>query len=151
MIVGPSPATREQTDFAIAKMNEWLTNLTNDQSTDPVMSRIARARPADLTDGCYLANGQRIEETQSLTEGECSKLYPPFASPRMIAGGPVTNNVLKCQLKPVDFSDYKVPLTDADKARLREVFPDGVCDWSKPGVEEQKPAGTWLSFAGEPK
>jgi hypothetical protein len=25
-------------------------------------------------------------------------------------------------------------------------FPDGVCDWSKPGVGQQKLAGTWLKF-----
>ena len=148
MLVGPSPSTREQTDYTIAKMDEWLTNLANDTSADAIMTKIERAKPADLTDGCYLADGRFIHETQSLTSGECAKLYPPFASPRMAAGAPVTNSILKCQLKPVDFSDYKVPMTDAGKARLREIFPDGVCDWTKPGVEEQKPSGTWLSFAG---
>jgi hypothetical protein len=27
---------------------------------------------------------------------------------------------------------------------LREVFRDGVCDYSKPGVGQQPPAGTYL-------
>jgi hypothetical protein len=147
MVVGPSPSTREQTDYSIAKMDEWLSNLVNDKSRDSVMAKIERARPADLTDGCYLTDGRRINETQTLTSGECSKLYPPFASPRMVAGGPVTNSILKCQLKPVDFSDYKVPLTDAEKGRLGEIFSEGVCDWKKSGVEEQKPSGTWTTFA----
>jgi hypothetical protein len=64
----------------------------------------------------------------------------------MVAGGPAANNVLKCRLKPVDFSDYTAPFTDAEKERLATIFPDGVCDWSKPGVEQQPLAGSWLSF-----
>ena len=30
--------------------------------------------------------------------------------------------------------------------RLKTMFPGGVCDWSKPGVEQQKLSGTWLKF-----
>jgi hypothetical protein len=148
MLVGPSPASREQTAYTLAKMDEWLTKLVSDKSSDRIMDKIVRAKPADLVDRCYSESGQRIDETQTLTGGECSKLYPPFASPRMVAGAPIINNILKCQLKPVDFADYKAPLSVAGKARLGEIFPNGVCDWSKPGVEEQKPAGSWLSFAG---
>lgn len=148
MLVGPAPDSRARTDYTMAKMDEWLTSLVNDKSNDSLMEKIVRAKPADLVDGCYTASGARINETQTLTGGECGKLYPPFASPRMIAGAPVVNNILKCQLKPVGSSDYSVALTDAERAQLREVFPAGVCDWSKPGVEEHKPSGTWISFAG---
>ena len=147
MLVGPSPATREQTEYPIAKMDEWLTNLTADRSSDPIIEKIRRAKPADLVDGCYSATGERINETQSLTSGECAKLYPPFASPRMVAGAPLTNDILKCQLRPIDYGDYKVGLTDDEKSRLQQIFPGGVCDWSKAGVEQQRPSGTWLSFA----
>ena len=31
-------------------------------------------------------------------------------------------------------------------ARLKQVFPTGVCDWSKPGVEQQPMAGTWQAL-----
>jgi hypothetical protein len=146
MLVGPSPASREQTEYTTAKMDEWLTNLAGDNSSDSIMDKIARAKPRDLVDGCYTEGGERINETQTVTGGECAKLYPPFASPRMIAGAPLTNDILKCQLKPVDYSDYKVALTDVEKARLNEIFAEGVCDWSKQGVEQQRPSGTWLSF-----
>jgi hypothetical protein len=27
---------------------------------------------------------------------------------------------------------------------LRVPLPSGVCDWSKPGYEQQDPLGTWL-------
>ena len=151
MLVGPSPASPAQTNFPLAKMDEWLTNLVNDKSNDRIMDKIVRAKPADLVDGCYTATGERINETQTLTGGECSRLYPPNASPRMIAGAPIFNSILKCQLKPIDYSDYKTPPTDSEKAQLKSIFPDGVCDWSKPGVEERKPANTWISFTGIPK
>jgi hypothetical protein len=39
-----------------------------------------------------------------------------------------------------------VPFTPAQATRLATVFPDGVCDWSKPGVEQQGLRGTWLQF-----
>ena len=85
-------------------------------------------------------------ETQTFSGGECNKLYPTFPPPRMIAGGPVTNNILKCQLKPVDVKDYSVEFTNDEKDRLKAIFSDGVCDWKKPGVEQQKPLGTWLRY-----
>ena len=55
---------------------------------------------------------------------------------------------MKCQLKPMDWTDYgAVQFTEDQKQRLQQAFPEGVCDWSKPGVEQQPPAGTWLTFA----
>jgi len=130
--------------YAIEKMDEWLTALGHDKS--PTMEKIAAAKPNDLVDSCYTASGERIVETQTFEGGECNKLYPATPSPRMVAGGPITNNVLKCTLKPVDFGEYKVALTDGDKRRLRAIFAGGVCDWAKPGVEQQKPLGVWLRF-----
>jgi hypothetical protein len=132
--------------YSIAKMDEWLTNLSNDKSSDGMPEKIARAKPADLVDACFSATGERITEPQTFSGGECNKLYPTYPSPRMVAGGPVTNDVLKCQLKPVDFSDYTVEFTESEKARLTAIFPQGVCDWSKPGVEQRKPVGVWLSY-----
>jgi hypothetical protein len=141
-----SPASHAVQLYAIAKMDEWLTNLAGDTSTDPVIEKIIRAKPADLVDSCYTPDGERIIETQTFTGGECNKIYPTFPPPRMIAGGPATNNVLKCQLKPVDFGDYAVSFTDAEKQQLRTIFPNGVCDWKKPGLEQQKPLGVWLRY-----
>jgi hypothetical protein len=64
----------------------------------------------------------------------------------MVAGGPTTNDVLKCQLKPLDWREYGLPFTEEQKARLRAIFPTGVCDWSKPGVSQGKLQGVWLSY-----
>jgi hypothetical protein len=132
--------------YTIAKMDEWLTNLVDDKSSDNMRDKIARAKPVDLVDACFSATGQRIVETQTFSGGECNKLYPTYPSPRMVAGGPVTNDILKCQLKPVDFRDYSVEFTESEKARLTTIFPEGVCDWSKLGIEQRKLVGVWLAY-----
>jgi hypothetical protein len=132
--------------FLFARMDEWLTTLAGDKSNDPAPVKIARAKPADLVDSCYSPSGDRIVEIHTLTGGECNKLYPTYPSPRMIAGGPITNDVLKCQLKPIDFSDYRASFTDEEKARIQTIFPVGVCDWSKPGVDQRPMSNTWLKY-----
>jgi hypothetical protein len=132
--------------YGLEKMDEWLTSLGKDTSSDRQLDKIVRAKPVDLVDSCYKPGGERIAEPQIFGAGQCSAIFPDFPSPRMIAGGPAANNVLKCRLKPVDFTDYTAPFTDAEKKRLANIFPDGVCDWTKPGVEQQPPAGSWLSF-----
>ena len=63
-----------------------------------------------------------------------------------MAGAPLTNDVMKCQLKPVNFADYKVSFTDAQKTRMKTVFPTGVCDFSKPGVAQVPIKGTYLRY-----
>jgi hypothetical protein len=133
-------------EYALAKMDEWVTKLEADPSTAKPLEKIARAKPADLVDSCYAADGKRIIETQTFSGGRCNELYPAFPSPRMVAGGPASNDVLKCQLKPLDLKDYQIPMTDGQKARLAAIFPAGVCNFSISGVEQQPLAGSWLTF-----
>ena len=64
----------------------------------------------------------------------------------MAAGGPIAGDILKCQLKRVTMSDYAVSFTGAERARLARIFPQGVCDWSRPGVSQQPMTDTWLRF-----
>jgi hypothetical protein len=146
LLVGPQSLTDQMGEFAMAKLDEWLTNLGKDTSADPIMRKIVRAKPADLADSCYTESGDRMIEPQTAAGGKCNQLYPTYRSPRMVAGGPASNDVLKCQLSSVDFSKYKVTFNDAEKTRLRMIFANGVCDWSKPGIEQQPETGTWLVF-----
>ena len=78
----------------------------------------------------------------------CGQLYPTASFPREIAGASVASDIIKCQLKPIQPSDYNVAFTADEMARLRKMFPAGVCDWTKPGVGQQKLGGTWLKFSG---
>ena len=73
-------------------------------------------------------------------------MYPVHSEPRLVAGAPLTNDVLKCQLKPVNYADYKTTFTVAQKARMAAIFPAGVCDFSKPGVEQVPLKGTYRRY-----
>ena len=140
-----SPAYRE----ALAQMDRWLTKLSDDTSNDSRIAKILRAKPADLTDACWSRDQapQKIREKQTRdTSSRCGQIYPTGSFPREIAGASVAGDVIKCQLKPVTPSDYKVTFTADEGARLRKAFPGGVCDWTKPGVEQQRLSGTWLTI-----
>ena len=133
---------------ALSQMDSWLTRLADDRSSDPPIVKVRRARPADLIDACWSRDRapKKIEETQTYGSGKCDELYPAGAFPRGVAGEPIAAEAIKCQLKKIDPADYKVTFTADETARLNQTFAGGVCDWSKPGVEQQKLAGTWLRF-----
>jgi hypothetical protein len=81
---------------------------------------------------------------------DANDLYPSFSSPRLVAGGPLANDIVKCQLKRIDFDDYTVTFNADQRRQLRRIFPDGVCDWEPPGVEQRPLRGLWLSFGPSP-
>ena len=137
----------------LAQMDQWLTNLHADNSAATMLDKIVAARPAALQNDCFAENGERIVDQPTFnmnrlydnTEGACNSLYPPHAGLRLVAGGPLSNDILKCQLKDIDPADYDVEFTAEEMTRLQEIFPQGVCDWSRPGVGQQTNR-TWLSF-----
>ena len=129
---------------AILELDRWITNIRHDPSHD-----VAANRPPSLQEGCntrdehpaFIAETQRRDPTT-----RCEQLYPSASFPREVAGAGVAADVVKCRLKPIDPAGYRVAFTAAEIARLRAIFPGGVCDWSRPGIGQQPPAGTWLSF-----
>jgi hypothetical protein len=113
--------------------------------------KLVRAKPVDLVDACYDGTGHKIAEKQTYAgTGICNGLYPSHGSPYLVAGMPLANDVVNCQLMPIDASDYVVEFTTFEVERLRGIFPGGVCDYSKPGFEQRPLRGTWLSFGPSP-
>jgi len=140
-----SPVLRE----ALDQMDRWLVNLESNASENASVDRVVQSKPGDLVDACWTRepSQRKITEPQTFSgPGLCNRLFPAFPAPRQVAGGPLANDIIKCQLKEVDASDYVVAFTQAEQARLERIFPDGVCDWSQPGVEQRPLRGTWLSF-----
>jgi len=130
---------------AIRQMDRWLENVLADASDDPLRVKVRRAKPADLLDACFTASGKKIVEPQTLNgPDECATLYPTFVGPRLSAGAPLTDDVIKCRLKPLDRTDYAVQFTPDEWQQLHQIFAHGVCDWSKAGVEQRPLKGTWL-------
>jgi Tannase-like family of unknown function (DUF6351) len=135
-------ARREHENLQL--MNRWLDNIASDKTNDPPAVRISRNIPPDLGDGCWQADGKRIIERATYgVGGKCNQLYPAYGDPLLAAGAPLADDILKCALKPVSLSDYLQPLSAAQLARLRAVFPHGVCDYGRPGVGEQVTRETW--------
>jgi len=139
-----APVLRE----ALSQMDQWLSRISDDTSNDAKIVKIRRARPADLVDACWTRDDQprKIVEKAVAGSGRCEALYPANSFPRGVAGSPMASDVIKCQLKPIGAADYKVAFTADEMARLRQIFPGGVCDWSKRGVEQQPASGTWQTF-----
>lgn len=135
---------------AFDAMGRWLRAVKADDSDRTLAQKIRADRPADLKDACW-ANGLKYEEEQTaFGPGACNTFYPAGTTPRMAAGGPLADDIAKCQLKPLNAADYGVSFTPEQWARLSAIFPEGVCDWTQPGVGQQPLAGTWLSFGPSP-
>ena len=133
---------------ALRHMDQWLENLAADTSTDPRIEKVTRAKPEELTDTCWSRDEEavKITESQDREGGHCAELYPASPSPREVAGAPLASDIVKCQLKPVDETDYATSLSASERTRLDTIFPDGVCDWVKPGIGQTGLKGTWLKF-----
>ena len=86
--------------------------------------------------------------TQAIFYDRADVLFQSIhGDPRTAAGEPLRDDVIACTRKPIDPADYgPVTLSDEDRRRLEAVFPDGVCDWTKPSVGEQPPTGTWRRY-----
>ncbi len=124
----------------LALMDEWLGNIRKSGQRPASPAEVAKFRPAVLADACYDKEGQKA------AAGRCREMYPAAGNPRIAAGGPLADDILKCALKPFDPAAYKRPLPVALAARLRAVFPQGVCDYSKPGIEQRPLQGVWRKY-----
>jgi hypothetical protein len=123
-------------------MDRWLGAVEKDHGKRTLPQKIAADKPADLGDRCYDGNGNKV------MDGLCGEaVVPIYGTPRTVAGDKITTDANKCQLKPLARSDDYGPigLSDAQFAVLQQVFPSGVCDFSKPAVDQQ---GTvpWLTY-----
>jgi hypothetical protein len=96
-----------------------------------VLSPDGGLTPAQRTEGDMPA-AQAADEPM----GACAELFPPYSTSRIVAGGPFKGSIFKCALQPVSeaIADglYGVwQPTAVEQARLEQIFPDGVCDFSK--------------------
>jgi hypothetical protein len=151
-IIRRHPRDQEFTDDNVRLMDAWLTNLSSLEGAE-VIDNIRKAKPKALADDCFTDDGTRIVEPAVFTEtdvfqapkGQCNQRYPVHANPRIVAGGPLTGDVMKCALKPINWREYGIEFNEAEQARLTKIFPNGVCDWSKPGRGQQD-SEVWLSY-----
>jgi hypothetical protein len=143
----PSGAPPLRASELVAMMNQWLDNVAQDGSNASAAVKVARDKPAGLADACWTSEGEKIVEPLTFDgKSRCNDLYPAHEDPRMVAGAPLTDDVLKCALKPVDLKDYSQTLSAEQAARLKAVFPQGVCDYQRPGIAQQRVEGSWHRY-----
>lgn len=127
--------------YVLDAMDQWLSNIARDTaSARSALEKVVRNKPSGLVDTCYTAGLEPITDPV-----RCREIFPISSNPRLVAGSPLAHDRLKCELRPVDRRDYAAPLTDAQFAGVQAAFPQGVCDYSRPGVGRRTPA-TWLSY-----
>ena len=114
-----SPVLRE----ALGQMDQWLTTVSKDTSNDSAIVKIRRAKPAGLVDACWTKDEtpRKIVEKQQYMAGQCNDIYPSHAFPRAVAGAPITNDIIKCQLRAINASDYTVAFTADEMTRLKKI------------------------------
>jgi hypothetical protein len=134
--------------YELAAMDQWLTDIEADHSARDQQTKVITDKPAGLADGCYLSATGRLQQplTDPATPGPCASAYPLGADPRLQSGEPQGESDLACALRPLDFRDYPVTFTGEEQARLRQVFPTGVCDYTRPGTGQRQKATAWLDY-----
>ncbi|WP_051235911.1 DUF6351 family protein [Ottowia thiooxydans] len=144
---GSPSGSAEMVNTQIIEMEKWLDGIAADLSADGLAQKVKRHKPVTAQDTCWRPDGSKVTEPASFeSTGICNSLYKPYLDPRSAAGAPLAETALKCQRKPVDVSTYGVPFSADQATRLSAVFPEGVCDYSKPGVEQKAPTRFWASF-----
>ena len=132
--------------YALDSIDTWIAKVRSDRRPGSQHGRVSRNRPKDLVDSCWTPGGERIRERQVYRgDTRCNELYPAYASPRIQAGGPLASNVISCRLAAPTRATYPT-MSDAQWTRLRSVFPEGVCDFARKGLDQAPPDGTWLRF-----
>lgn len=127
----------DQTGLALEVMDEWMANIA-----DRPQWSVERNRPDRAVDSCFDVDGNLMASGDDVWsgildeagEGPCTQAFPLYSTSRIVAGGPITGNVFKCDLQSVSdavadgvYGDVAIDPTTS--ARLEEIFPTGVCDY----------------------
>jgi hypothetical protein len=140
-------------ESAWSLLANWVDAIKKDTVRGTMREKTLRNKPANAVDGCWKAPTEFIAEPATLSskpDTPCNELVPGWTFPRYVAGGPLAADIVKCQLKRVDRRDYPASMTDEEFSRLKVMFPDGVCDWTKKGVG-QTPMVPWASVGPAPE
>jgi len=130
----------DKTPEALEVMDEWMMNILH-----MPWRGVAGNKPWRAVDRCFDASGKQIAAGRHVwngildnnPDGACTKRFPIYSTSRIVAGGPFKGSIFKCQLKAVSKAitdgDYGVWTPDpAQQFFLEKIFPEGVCDFSKP-------------------
>ncbi len=133
---------------SLMTMDTWVRAIKADTADVSLEEKVVRNKPESAFDFCYIGDDYSNKITDQAT-CDADPVLAYYGSPRQVAGGPLAESVLKCALKPLAPAAFGIEFDDVQWSRLEAVFPDGVCDWSAPGVGTQ-PAIPWLDYTAGP-
>ena len=129
----------DQTPMALQVIDEWMANIRAHPERGA-----GGNKPAAAVDSCFATDGSLIAAGDDVwagilhdrPPGACTQLFPIHATSRIVTGGPTEGGIFKCFLQPVDAAVDRglyAPWTPTPEqvSRLRQIFPDGVCDYTK--------------------
>ena len=129
----------DQTPMAFQVIDEWMRNI----EARPWRG-IARNKPAAAVDSCFDSSGNLMYAGDDASAGilddrpagACTQQFPVYSTSRIVAGAPITGDVFKCVLQPIDDAIAAglyggTTFSPVQLAQLHAVFPDGVCDYTK--------------------
>jgi hypothetical protein len=119
----------DQTPMALAVMDRWLET---------------GERPAEAVDRCFATDGTPLAAGAGVWDGilddgapgACAVRFEIHGTSRTVAGAPFDEQLYKCSLQPVDAAIDRGVYgswhpSEGELARLKEIFPTGVCDFRK--------------------
>ena len=133
---GPGAADRRPAlaTEALLTMDRWLAAVEQDGSARRCPRRSSPT--ARRTSGT--AAPRSPPSSRSAPSASTSRCRPATARPATVAGESIATDTNKCALKPLRRADYyPIVFTPDQWARLQRTFPIGVCDWSRPALEQQ--------------
>jgi len=136
----PNTPKASQTFDALAVMDQWLMNIRANPKAG-----VAANKPPMAVDACFDRFGALMAAgagawsgiLDGTAPGACTQAFPLYGTSRIVAGAPIEGGIYACARKPVDqaladgtYAPW-VP-TAAEAAQLKLIFPQGVCDYSRP-------------------
>ena len=127
------------TTEGLIAMDRWLTAVEKDRSKRPLAAKIVANRPGDIQDRCSQVPGVEAVDVPGVGRVcEQEQVQTRYGTPVTAAGEGIATDTNRCTLKPHRRQDYyPVTFTDEQWAALDKVFAAGVCDFSKPGLDQQ--------------
>ena len=138
----------DPTDQAFDVMDLWLLK----RKQFPELNA-AQSKPVQLQDACFDDNGEVLAQgkdvwqgnwssvasgSAAVTRGACADHYEIFSNSRIQAEGPWQGSIFKCHKIPLDQAIKQGMYGEVDLAEqltsLREIFSQGVCDYSQGDV-----------------
>ena len=127
----------DQTPEALAVMDQWLANIRANPHRG-----VAGNKPPLATDRCFDTAGHELAAGPHVWDGildhrppgACTVRFPIYGTSRTVAGGPIEGGVFACDRQSVDqaiargvYGPWRPDTAQRD--RLRQIFPTGVCDY----------------------